>query len=115
MPVHLCFGTIALPARNIMWSHLWSSIVADDASVTEVARGGVPAVLADTGLRMTRERVPVALAPLAVGEVPVAWRALVALATKGWVDRIALTPTVVLVAELILTACSITVTPVKKR
>ena len=87
MPVHLCFGTIALPARNIMWSHLWSSIVADDASVTEVARGGVPAVLADTSLGMTRERVPVALAPLAVGEVPVAWCAFVAILTKDLLER----------------------------
>ena len=31
--------------------------------------------------------MPVALAPLAVGEVPEAWRAFVAILTKGWLER----------------------------
>ena len=45
----------------------------------------IPAVHADTGLRMTR--VPIALAPRALGEVPVAWRAFVAVLTKDLLER----------------------------
>ena len=55
------------------------------ASVTEVVHGGIPAVHADNGLRMTL--VPIALAPRALGEVPVAWRACVAVLTKDWLER----------------------------
>ena len=61
MPAGLSVGTFTLSARNMMWPPLWSSVVADNASVTEVAHGGgIPAVHADTGLGMTRERVLVA-------------------------------------------------------
>ena len=82
MPAGVSVGTFELLARTMMWPPIWSSVVADDASVKEVARCGFPAVRADNGLGMTRERVPVA-----VGEVPVAWRAFVAVLTKDWLER----------------------------
>ena len=115
MPTGLCVGTFALSALDLIWSHLWSSVVADDAFVTEVAHGRVTAVVANAGLRVARVCVTVALALLAVGEVPVAWLALVALPTKRWLECVALTLTGVLVAELILAACSVAVTPVQNK
>ena len=115
MPTGLCVGTFAFPALDLVWSYLWSSVVADDAFVTEVAHGRVTAVVANAGLWVARVCVPVALALLAVGEVPVAGLALVALPTKRWLECVTLTLTGVLVAELILAACSVTVTPVQKR
>ena len=82
MPAGVSVGTFTLSARTMMWSPICTPVVADDASVTEVACCGVPA---DIGLRMTR--LPVALAPLAVGELPVAWRAFVAILTKDLLER----------------------------
>ena len=113
MPAGLCVGTFAFPALDLIWSYLWSSVVADDAFVAEVAHGRVTAVVADASLWVARVCVTVALALLAVGEVPVARLALVALPTKRWLECVALTLTRVLVAELILATRSVTVTPVQ--
>ena len=114
VPARLRVWTLALSALDLISSYLWSSVVADDAFVTEVAHGRVTAVVADASLWMARVSVTVALALLAVGEVPVARLALVALPTKRWLECVALTLTRVLVAELILAACSVAVTPVQK-
>ena len=58
MPAGVSVGTFTLSARNMMWSPLCTPVVAD-----------------------------VAPAPLSVGEVPVAWRAFVAILTKDWLER----------------------------
>ena len=58
MPAGVSVETFTLSARNMMWPPICTPVVAD-----------------------------VALAPLAVGEVPVAWRAFVAVLTKDWLER----------------------------
>ena len=80
----LCVGTLALSTLNLIISDLWSSVVADDTFVTEITHSCIPAVVADASLRVACVCVSVAFALLAVGEVPVAGLALVALPTKGW-------------------------------
>jgi hypothetical protein len=92
-------------------SYLWFSVVADDTFVTEVAHGRIPTVVADAGLWVAGVGVPIAFALLAVGEVPVAGLTLVTLPTKGWLLSVALALACVLVAELVLTACSVAITP----
>ena len=114
MPAGLCVGTFAFPALDLIWSYLWSSVVADHAFVTEVAHGRVTAVVANASLWVTRVCMPVTLALLAVGEVPVTGLTLVTLPTKGWLKSVALALTGVLVAELVLTACSVAITPLQK-
>ena len=91
-----------------------SKLLTDLALVAELAHGGVPAVNADPGLGVTRVRVSITLALPAVGEVPVAGLTLVTLPTKGWLLSVALALACVLVAELVLTACSVAITPLQK-
>ena len=115
VPAGFCVWTLALSALDLIGSYLWSSVVADDTFVTEVAHSCIPAVVADTSLWVAGVGVPVAFALLAVGEVPVARLALVALPTKRRLECVALTLTRVLVAELILAARSVAVTPVQDK
>ena len=114
VPASLCVWTLALSALNLIRSNLWSSIVADDTFVTEVAHSCIPAVVANTSLWVAGVGVPVAFALLAVGEVPVAGLTLVTLPTKGWLESVALALACVLVAELVLTACTVAITPLQK-
>ena len=114
MPAGLCVWTLTLSALDLISSHLWSSVVANDTFVTEVAHSCIPTVVADASLRVAGVGVPVAFALLAVGEVPVAGLTLVTLPTKGWLESVALALPCVLVAELVLTACSVAITPLQK-
>ena len=114
VPASLCVWTLALSALNLIGSYLWPSVVADDTFVTEVAHSCIPTVVADTSLRVAGVGVPIAFALLAVGEVPVAGLTLVALPTEGWLESVALALACVLVAELVLTACSVAITPLQK-
>ena len=114
MPAGLRVWTLALSALDLISSHLWSSVVANDTFVTEVAHSCIPTVVADPSLRVAGVSVPVAFALLAVGEVPVAGLTLVTLPTKGWLESVALALPCVLVAELVLTACSVAITPLQK-
>ena len=114
VPAGFCVWTLALSALDLISSYLWFSVVADDAFVTEVAHGRVPAVVADSSLWMARVRVTVAFALLAVGEVPVAGLTLITLPSKGWLLSVALALPGVSVAELVLTACPVAITPLQK-
>lgn len=111
VPARLRVWTLALSALDLISSYLWSSVVADDTFVAKVAHSGVPTVVADSSLWVAGVRMPVALALLAVGEVPVARLAFVTLPSKGWLQSVALALPCVLVAELVLTACSVAITP----
>ena len=113
VPARLRVWTLALSALDLISSYLWSSVVADDTFVTEIAHSCIPTVIADASLRVAGVCVSVAFALLAVGEVPVAGLALVALPTKGWLQSVALALACVLVAELVLTACSVAITPLQ--
>ena len=113
VPARLRVWTLALSALDLISSYLWSSVVADDTFVAKVAHSGVPTVVADSSLWVAGVRMPVALALLAVGEVPVAGLAFVTLPSKGWLQSVALALPCVLVAELVLTACSVAITPLQ--
>ena len=114
MPAGLCVWTLALSTLDLIRSYLWSSVVAYDTFVTEVAHRCISTVIADASLWVAGVRVPVAFALLAVGEVPVTGLTLVTLPTKGWLKSVALALTGVLVAELVLTAGSVAITPLQK-
>ena len=114
VPAGFCVWTLALSALDLISSYLWFSVVADDTFVAEVTHSCIPAVVADASLWVAGVCVSVAFALLAVGEVPVTGLTLVTLPTKGWLKSVALALTGVLVAELVLTACSVAITPLQK-